>query len=1464
MGRFFRAVFGMTHATRPRDLAVWLVFAVAAGIWGEARGAGSADLQVISSTREGIRFAVSGLTPTWDEVVIRGGTVTLYELQLPGFSSSGAVGGPRIPTRGGWLIVPPGTRPEVRVVAENWESAGGRPLAIEPTPVIRRGVESFDTGVSEIMILPGESIPAGFDLPAGAQAALEKRGAPPAAAALTLGDVGWWRGRRAVPYRLHGALVDGSGRAGQVLTGGTWEVRFVPDKSSGAASVPPEQAKRTATRNDNRFGGAFLNADQLDQLPTEAAYHGVDRPLPGKAAVARGDKAGSLLGFESRLAVTKTKLHRVSYASLRSRNLLPDVPIQESEIRLYQRRYIASLDDGSGAAPYAEIEVPIQMFGEGDAFDGDDYFVFYGLRLRDDTSYQADLGDGVVTVPGAGDPFEQNNEANFYWLAASTPEPGTPWSRMASATVPAAAGTPLANYRRTEHVEEQEAFRENLPNVSTDRLYYNNHLSTEVTAAINPLYSPDPNGTNAQLQVAVTGFNTVSRALRFELLTGSTITLLEDYNLASTAEVVRTYSVAPISLAGTSARVRLTSTTVNLPMVFSYLNWVNLSFDALYKATNNRLDFNLGNGTGVQSVEVTGFNDSDLVLFDITNPRQPVHVQLTSANVVADGAGWKLSIGPGQAPGEQRRFFAVGSASTTGIEEFVTFRSTVALDPADPTDAGGGSPDLIVVTHADFRDAIGRWVEHRIARSGGQLRVHVVDVQDLYDWYSGGLKDAWAIKRFANHAITRWNSWALMIVGDANENSLGKEVLPQARDWSTDYVPTHYHVQHASGFAPELMASDKWYTSLQAGANYPNDTFPFDVSSPWDMYCGRFPCNSVGELNNMIDKVITVESPQAGQTWRRRGIFFADDEWSNGLGIQAQSELTYKYGEVLFGLSERDSLARMWADRAAVPLDSVVVLLKPYMDAAFPYSPPPPDPAPRDLGDARSEAAASAVGPLLQALSQGGLVCHYQGHANPYVLSSEFWFEDRKVTAGRDDVDLLANSGKPWFFMGMGCHISDWAQNAVRTDAVPNERSLSEKMLLRANAGASGAYASSGFEFITANKEFGEYIFRRFVDNPPAARRVGTGGAGDIPIRSRWLTGELLWAAEADIKADKPFYPYPEMISQYVILGDPLMMLDAGEAQVTATLVGTPDQEISGEVEIAATDASNRRVVNLVARDEAGIDRVVVVDSDGTDLTSQVVTETLPAGATDHRIVNYSLDVPVSPYDHSLSVRVYDTGGALASDRHYELVLNMPQTAAFVAGGEVIDPAAWVFPAEVPVAMSARITSSAQLNNTMVMALTSETLTLSNIVFNFNKGRELDVDFTAVAAVENPDDTHSVVLTIDGLPTELVIQAGTGVVTASGIGRVYNYPNPMRDDTRFVFESDSASRDGVIRVFAVSGRVVARIPFTYDGAGRGVVTWNGRDGEGDELGNGTYLYRIEMETAAGPLVSDMQRLVVMR
>ena len=183
-----------------------------------------------------------------------------------------------------------------------------------------------------------------------------------------------------------------------------------------------------------------------------------------------------------------------------------------------------------------------------------------------------------------------------------------------------------------------------------------------------------------------------------------------------------------------------------------------------------------------------------------------------------------------------------------------------------------------------------------------------------------------------------------------------------------------------------------------------------------------------------------------------------------------------------------------------------------------------------------------------------------------------------------------------------------------------------------------------------------------------------------------------------------------------------------------------------------------------------------------------------------------------------------------------------------------------------PVHLQALITSGAWLDAGREMSLTSENLEISNVLFEVDKSHEILVYFTAVTH-EDEHITRSVNLTIDGYSTSLTIE---GVAPASSVGRVekiFNFPKPMRQGTEFVFEATSTATKGQIRIFSTSGHQVASLDITeanFKIRNQWCVPWDGLDGQGDRLGNGTYLYRVELDVPTGRLNSSMQRLVMMR
>lgn len=92
----------------------------------------------------------------------------------------------------------------------------------------------------------------------------------------------------------------------------------------------------------------------------------------------------------------------------------------------------------------------------------------------------------------------------------------------------------------------------------------------------------------------------------------------------------------------------------------------------------------------------------------------------------------------------------------------------------------------------------------------------------------------------------------------------------------------------------------------------------------------------------------------------------------------------------------------------------------------------------------------------------------------------------------------------------------------------------------------------------------------------------------------------------------------------------------------------------------------------------------------------------------------------------------------------------------------------------------------------------------------------------------------------------------------------YNFPNPMKNETSFIFSLIGAEvpQNIKIKVYTITGRLVKEISYTPK-IGFNQIPWDGRDNDGDFIANGTYLYKLvtedKLENETG-----IQKMVVLR
>jgi hypothetical protein len=73
---------------------------------------------------------------------------------------------------------------------------------------------------------------------------------------------------------------------------------------------------------------------------------------------------------------------------------------------------------------------------------------------------------------------------------------------------------------------------------------------------------------------------------------------------------------------------------------------------------------------------------------------------------------------------------------------------------------------------------------------------------------------------------------------------------------------------------------------------------------------------------------------------------------------------------------------------------------------------------------------------------------------------------------------------------------------------------------------------------------------------------------------------------------------------------------------------------------------------------------------------------------------------------------------------------------------------------------------------------------------------------------------------------------------------VMNYPNPLRNETSFTFEINQPTATVEIKIYTLAGRLIRRLEPVEAVSGFNMIPWDGRDGDGDQLANGVYLYKV--------------------
>ena len=276
-----------------------------------------------------------------------------------------------------------------------------------------------------------------------------------------------------------------------------------------------------------------------------------------------------------------------------------------------------------------------------------------------------------------------------------------------------------------------------------------------------------------------------------------------------------------------------------------YFDYFELDYRASYAASGDALAFS--GEAGPWQYEIEGLADSDLLLFDVTEPLSPTHL-----------------VGMRTEPGTKlvfeddadaaRQYLALGQSALLAP---LALTQDTASNLASPSNAA----DYLLIGHKDLLPAAKPLLDLRISQG---LRTMAVDVQDVYDEFGYGLLAPEAIRDLLVYALANWQlpPTYVVLLGDGTTDALDY----MDRGWR-NHVPAY--LADVDPYLGET-ASDNLFAAV-AGP----DPLP-------DVHLGRLPVASNQEAKAVVAKIVAYETSRSNGSWIRRVLFAADNADSGG------------------------------------------------------------------------------------------------------------------------------------------------------------------------------------------------------------------------------------------------------------------------------------------------------------------------------------------------------------------------------------------------------------------------------------------------------------------------------------------------------------------------------------------------------------------------------------------------------
>ena len=821
----------------------------------------------------------------------------------------------------------------------------------------------------------------------------------------------------------------------------------------------------------------------------------------------------------------------------------------------------------------------------------------------------------------------------------------------------------------------------------------------------------------------------------------------------------------------------------------------SLTFSGSQMAFRNISTFNQANNF---SYELAGPR-ADMQIWNISNPVSPKNVQfsLSSGKARFNLAG-----------GDTSEYIVFDPNSIVVPTNFtIVDNQDLHLRPLDPI-------DMVIISPKDFFGQAEELAE--LHRDLDDLTTIVVDIQQIYNEFSGGRQDLSAIKNYLRFlketAASGKGPRYVLLFGDASFDFKNRV------SGNTNYIPIYQTFESLS--PTTSIATDDYIGYLSPDYN------GSITSGIMEVGVGRFPVKTARQASDAVNKVRSYYSEASFGPWRNKLTFIADDEDRN-----RHMEQVDKLSTEVDTVFPRYNVVKVMSD-------------------AYPQRATP--------GGHRYPDVNTAIDDAVQ---RGSLTVNYLGHGGELGWAHERILEVSQINKWNNikNMPLLITAT---------CEFSRFDD--------PKRTSAGEFVFLNPDGGGIALLTTTRLVYSTPNfelaKKFNEVAYDDEDDEYPRL--------GDLARRtkaSQFSVNSRVFALLGD-PAVRLAYPQEKVVATSV--PDTIRALDlvtiTGEIRNRKTnelledfngIVYPTVFDKEKNLKTLNNDRISQGAMAFKARTSV-LFRGKASVKNGKFTFSFVVPKDIDYNYGFGKISFYAENGVIDANGFDMSVVVGGKNPNAAVDKLGPQINLFMNDSTFVNGGMTDENP--TFYAKLFDQNGINTTGSGVGHD---IAATIDANTLDQIVLNEYYETELNSYQKGIVNYplsELNEGNHTLQLKAWDVYNNSSTADIAFIVSESeelALDHVLNYPNPFTTNTDFYLEHNHPNQDLFVRVqvFTISGKVVKTIDGTYNSKGfrLGPINWNGLDDFGDKIGKGVYVYKVYVKSPDGDIADKFEKLVIL-